>query len=159
MPTKVEVGAIGQNVARVVATERAHQGLSLQDVADAMTAAGRPISRTGVHRIETGLRRVDADDLEALERVFKITAHTLMRGGAVQLYETDDQEKFARKALQWIAAAERAGVDLGSLLTLKELNDQATDLHRRQQERAAKDPIYRAKLARQARDFNRALGE
>jgi hypothetical protein len=109
--------------------------------------------------IETGQRRVDADDLEALARVFKITAHHLIRGGAVQLFESDDQEKVARAALNAIAKAERAGVDLDALLTLKELNDQAADLHRRQQARAAKDPIYRAKLARQARAFNRQLGE
>ncbi|OBA64285.1 helix-turn-helix domain-containing protein [Gordonia sp. 852002-10350_SCH5691597] len=63
---KIEIDATGRTVALNVTILRATQGLSVAELAERATAAGRPLTRQAVSEIEAGRRRVDVDDLIVL---------------------------------------------------------------------------------------------
>jgi transcriptional regulator with XRE-family HTH domain len=63
---RVEIGPVGETVRGNVADLRKRRGLTLRDLSEKMTAAGRPMAYNTLSEIERGARRVDVDDLVAL---------------------------------------------------------------------------------------------
>jgi transcriptional regulator with XRE-family HTH domain len=72
------VGEIGHNVASNVRRLRAGQGMSTTKLSKALGDHGRPITATGITRIEWGNRAIDVDDLVALARVFNVEPAILL---------------------------------------------------------------------------------
>lgn len=68
------------NLAERVARERKRLGLSYQGLADAMAAAGCPVDRSAMYRIESGTppRRISVDELVAFSRVFDTSVDELL---------------------------------------------------------------------------------
>lgn len=146
MPTKIEIGTYGLNVARMVKLTRAALRLRLVDVATRCADAGRPMTIDAIRTIENGTRRVDPDDLVALATALGLTVRSMITGGAVPLaWETDDQDRKARAAIKAIRAAEAAGVDLDLLLAQKEAEDLGARFDWAEAMRT--DPGFRAMVA------------
>lgn len=75
---RVELGPTGHTVRENVARYRRALGLTLRDVAERLSEAGRPLAHTSVSDIENGSRRVDVDDLLALAFVLEVNPHALL---------------------------------------------------------------------------------
>lgn len=71
------------NVKRI----RERQGMSFAGLARRLELLGRPIAPLGLRRIETGDRRVDADDLVALAAALRVSPVALLNPDA-----EDDQD-------------------------------------------------------------------
>ncbi|MFS0697798.1 helix-turn-helix domain-containing protein [Streptomyces nitrosporeus] len=71
-------GTAAEHTARTVAAEREARGWEQRDLAERLTQAGRPMSQPIVSRIESGVRRIDVDDLVALAVVFSISPAALL---------------------------------------------------------------------------------
>ncbi|MFD8303205.1 helix-turn-helix domain-containing protein [Streptomyces sp. NPDC059690] len=72
------LGPIGENVRVNVQRIREEQRLSLAELSRRLDAIGRKIPTLGLGRVESGERRVDADDLVALAEVLSVSPATLM---------------------------------------------------------------------------------
>lgn len=77
-PAATQVEATGQHVRANVARVRKARGLTTYQLAQLMKDAGRPIPQSGISRIESGLRRVDVDDLTALAVVLGVSPSALL---------------------------------------------------------------------------------
>ncbi len=75
---RVETGPAGHRVAANVRALRTARGLTLAQLSDRMTAAGRSIIPSGLGKIEQGLRSVDVDDLVALAIALQVSPNRLM---------------------------------------------------------------------------------
>jgi transcriptional regulator with XRE-family HTH domain len=75
---EVPRGPISGHVVENVKRLREEMKLSLADLSDAMSRAGRPMLASGLHRLEAGKRRVDADDLVALALALHVSPLTLL---------------------------------------------------------------------------------
>lgn len=75
---KVEQGPVGESVRTAVAALRRQRRLSLNELSDLMSEAGRPVLPNGLHRIEQGGRRVDVDDLVALAACLGVAPGVLL---------------------------------------------------------------------------------
>lgn len=77
---------------------------SLANLSIRMTAAGRPVLSSGLHRLEQGRRRVDVDDLVALAVAFDVSPTTLLMpwtaSGVVRLTEVVEADAVA--AWEWM---------------------------------------------------------
>lgn len=81
MPSKSAgrpLGATGEAVRENIAHVRGEQKLAVTELSARMTDVGRPIPTLGLHRIESGDRRVDVDDLIALAVALKVSPVTLL---------------------------------------------------------------------------------
>lgn len=91
-----------ENVKRM----RSEKNWSLAQLSAELEKVGRPILSTGLHRLETGKRRVDVDDLAGLAAVFDVSPITLMlpftAHGTVKLTETVETD--AQVAWDWYRA-------------------------------------------------------
>lgn len=98
-----ELGPIGRQVAANVRRFRdnAKPRMSTQDLAKRMTDLGRPIAATGITRIESGQRRVDADDLVALAVALGVTPTLLLLPPDVS---DDDVAVTPTRTAPWLAA-------------------------------------------------------
>lgn len=72
------LGDVGWAVAANVRRLRKARRLNQQSVAARLTDVGRPMPASSVSKIESGDRRVDADDLAALARVLHVTPQQLL---------------------------------------------------------------------------------
>lgn len=77
-PAATQVEATGQHVSANVARLRKARGWSTYVLAQKLSEAGRPIPQSGISRIESGIRRVDVDDLTALAAVFGVSPSALL---------------------------------------------------------------------------------
>ncbi len=75
---RVETGPAGHRVAANVRALRNARGLTLAQLSDRMTAAGRSIIPSGLGKIEQGLRSVDVDDLVALAVALHFSPNRLL---------------------------------------------------------------------------------
>ena len=75
---RVETGPAGHRAAANVRALRNARGLTLAQLSDRMTAAGRPIIPSGLGKIEQGLRSVDVDDLVALAIALHVSPNRLL---------------------------------------------------------------------------------
>ena len=85
-------GPAMRNVIANVRRRREELRVSQAELSQRLSALGRPIRATGLHRLETGRRRVDADDLVALALALEVSPITLFMPwesseGVVQLTE------------------------------------------------------------------------
>jgi len=72
------LGATGETVRANVTRLRADRNFTYAQLARKLEEVGRPIPELGLRRIETGTRRVDADDLMALAAAFNVPPITLL---------------------------------------------------------------------------------
>lgn len=79
---KNTLGPVGRAVQANVTRLRSVRGLTQKALCDAMATAGRPVPLLAIHRIESGVRRVDADDLVALAFALKVTVQQLLESTA-----------------------------------------------------------------------------
>jgi transcriptional regulator with XRE-family HTH domain len=91
-----------ENVKRL----RRELNLSQVQLSERLTDVGRPIRATGLHRLETGKRRVDADDLVGLAAAFGVSPISLLlpptTDGEVAITETISVD--AQRAWEWLRA-------------------------------------------------------
>lgn len=78
MGTLQEPGPTGLRVAANIKALREAQGISLRALAARLAELGRPIITSGIHKIETGQRRVDADELVALALALDVSPNRLL---------------------------------------------------------------------------------
>jgi transcriptional regulator with XRE-family HTH domain len=95
---KVEQGLVGHQVAAQIRWERERKQLSLQQLSDRLTKAGRPILPSGISKIEQGDRRVDVDDLVALADALGTAPGALLQGPLRESAELTEQQKEIRSA-------------------------------------------------------------
>jgi transcriptional regulator with XRE-family HTH domain len=74
----VEVGPTGHLVRVNVQRLRRAAGLSVRGLSQALAEAGRPLGASAISDIESGKRRVDADDLAALAVVLGANPNALL---------------------------------------------------------------------------------
>lgn len=100
-----KLGPSGQFVAKNLARIREKQGLSTTQLAKRLKAAGRPITPTGITKIENMARRVDVDDLVALSVVLGINPNALLFPPIADLstmaVTADDRERTTYEIWQW----------------------------------------------------------
>lgn len=72
------LGATGAAVARNVKHFRLARGLAYTELSERLGQMGRDIPTWGLRKIESGGRRVDADDLVALSTAFDVSPATLL---------------------------------------------------------------------------------
>lgn len=93
-------GYVVENIKRL----REGRGWSFPRLSEELAKTGRPILPTGLHRLEKGKRRVDADDLVALAAALDVSPITLLMPftakGDVQL--TDRIKANALAAWDWM---------------------------------------------------------
>jgi transcriptional regulator with XRE-family HTH domain len=93
---EVRHGPSSQQVVDNVKRLREGRGWSLPRLSQELTKVGRPILPTGLHRLENGKRRVDADDLVALAVALDVSPITLLMPfratGTVQVTEDVDAD-------------------------------------------------------------------
>lgn len=101
---EVPRGPISAHVVENVKRLRAGRRWSLTELSEEMTRVGRPILSTGLHRLEQGKRRIDADDLVALAAALDVSPITLLMPytahGTVKLTESLETEALA--AWDWM---------------------------------------------------------
>lgn len=72
------IGTAGRAVATNLTARRAELAMTQQRLSELLTAQGRPLTRQSITDIETGRRRVDADDLAVLAVVLGVRADLLL---------------------------------------------------------------------------------
>ncbi|WP_120572326.1 helix-turn-helix domain-containing protein [Micromonospora tulbaghiae] len=77
MTKRIPPGPLSTQVARSVARLRKQKGMTYTELVKRLEDVGRPIPILGLRRIERGERRVDADDMAALARVFGVEPWSL----------------------------------------------------------------------------------
>ena len=75
---RVEIGPTGETVRYNIRRYREALRYRLDDLADLLTYAGRPMSKATLSQIETGGRRVDVDDLLAFCHVLRVNPNALL---------------------------------------------------------------------------------
>lgn len=77
-PWPAEATVLSERVAVNVRVLRRARGWSVQQLADKLTAAGTPVQRQALTKLENGRRRkVSVDELYAFARVFGVSEHLL----------------------------------------------------------------------------------
>lgn len=104
---EVPRGPISAYVVANVKRLRAERRWSLVELSEEMGRIGRPMLSSGLHRLESGRRRVDVDDLAALALAFGVSPITLLlpwsgHDGVVHLTETVTSDVTA--AWEWLRA-------------------------------------------------------
>lgn len=103
---EVPQGPVMRRVVANVRRLRAERGWSLAQLSGVLESHGRPILTTGLHRLESGRRRVDVDDLTGLAAAFDVSPITLMlpwtAHGPAALTETIEVD--AQVAWDWYRA-------------------------------------------------------
>jgi transcriptional regulator with XRE-family HTH domain len=75
---KSDLGPIGENVKDAVKRFREDRRLSYAELSRKLTELGRDVPPLGLRRIESGARRVDADDLAALALALSVSPLALL---------------------------------------------------------------------------------
>lgn len=74
----LELGPIGRHVAERIGQMRRDRGWEQRQVAERVTAAGRPMSASAISKVESGARRVDVDDLVAIAAALEVSPALLL---------------------------------------------------------------------------------
>jgi transcriptional regulator with XRE-family HTH domain len=77
-----DLGPVGRQVARSIEALREDRRLTQKELADRVTALGRPATMQMISKIEQGARRVDVDDLAALAQALGVTPADLLHAPA-----------------------------------------------------------------------------
>lgn len=100
-------GPTAETVAANVTRIRESQNLNYTQLSERLVNVGRPISAVGVRRIESGERRVDADDLVALAAALGVSPITLLMPvteSANDRVSILNREVSARALFDWLRA-------------------------------------------------------
>lgn len=105
----IDRGPVSRRVADNIRELRRKRGLTLQELSEQLTAAGRPIVPSGVGKIEQvkseGARRVDVDDLVALALALDVSPVRLLLPATAdedEAVELTEQVKVSKRgAWQW----------------------------------------------------------
>lgn len=141
---KIAIDAAGLQVADRVRKQRALLRLTLSELSARMTIAGRPTPRNSLTMIESGRRRVDADDLMALARSLSTSARWLLHGGDWRKVTEEHRERVTA-ALAALSACEAAGLSLDDVLSYRETLERSETFRERQAARMQRDPAYMAR--------------
>lgn len=103
------LGATGETVRKNIRRIRDSKGISGPELSAKLDELHRPIPPLGIHRIESGQRRVDVDDLVNLALALDISPITLLmpeapsdtEGVSISGYEGEIE---ARRAWGWLSA-------------------------------------------------------
>ncbi|MFF3583937.1 helix-turn-helix domain-containing protein [Streptomyces mirabilis] len=76
----LEIGPAGIRTARTIEIIRTERGLAQRQLADRVTALGRPMSNTMLSRIERAQRRCDVDDLVVIAEALYVSPLALLEG-------------------------------------------------------------------------------
>lgn len=76
--TKIDIGPVGERVARNIAAIRKGRRLQYAELSKLMTEAGRYMPPLSLRRIETFERRVDAQDLVTLAEILGVSVEGLL---------------------------------------------------------------------------------
>ncbi|MFI6274298.1 helix-turn-helix domain-containing protein [Streptomyces sp. NPDC050988] len=120
----IEIGEAGGCVAAAVAKHRQRLGWEQRQLAERVTAAGRPMSASVLGKVEAGARRVDVDDLVALAAALEVPPSRLLPAG------DDDQDQAADpfEAASPGTVKARALEDIEALGDLEQLDPTAPTL-------------------------------
>nr|WP_162951357.1 helix-turn-helix transcriptional regulator [Mycobacterium paragordonae] len=81
------LGATGDTVRRNIRDIRDRKGISGPELSSRLDNLHRPIPPLGIHRIESGQRRVDVDDLVAIALALDVSPVSLLMPHAVEATE------------------------------------------------------------------------
>lgn len=101
---RVELGPVGEALTRNLKHLREARHLRLDDLADLLAQAGRPLSKTTLSQIETGGRRVDVDDLVAIALALRVDIADLLASASTSRFRDDVEHAEAELAAlrrQW----------------------------------------------------------
>jgi transcriptional regulator with XRE-family HTH domain len=113
MATAAEVGPAGRVVGENIRRFRQASGLSLRDLEALLRELGRPIFASGLHRLEQGKRRIDADELTTLATVLSVNPARLLTASADEDRLSAGDIERHRELLDAAAVAVRTVVDEG----------------------------------------------
>jgi transcriptional regulator with XRE-family HTH domain len=110
------LGPTGETVRANVKRLRDGQNLGYAKLARRLEDVGRPIPELGLRRIETGTRRVDADDLMALAAALDVSPATLLMPGTAEGEATVEatatpEEVTAQQLWAWLTAKRGIGLE------------------------------------------------
>ena len=77
-----EPGITAETVAANVKQLRTHRGLTQADLSERLTDIGRPIPVASIGKLETGLRKIEVDDLVVLAIALDVSPLTLLLPGS-----------------------------------------------------------------------------
>lgn len=100
-------GVTSTHVAANIRAARQAIGMDLRTMSDALEAAGRKLSPSGISKLENGERRVDVDDLTVIAYLLRTSPAALLTPpaeqavltGVPELYLPEELEKWARGEL------------------------------------------------------------
>ncbi|MCX4824894.1 helix-turn-helix domain-containing protein [Streptomyces sp. NBC_01142] len=155
---KNPLGPTGEQVKGNVERIRTARGMTKKDLSDRAGEFGRPIPPLGVSRIESGTRRVDADDLVALALALNVSPLALLlppEWSDVRIPLTPDFDLEARTAWLWAegrAPASNYGVSPSAIAVEPDSDDdtdEASDAYwrMRQEYEALSHPAGRRRAA------------
>jgi transcriptional regulator with XRE-family HTH domain len=116
-PAATQISDTGQTVQKNVARLRKQRGWTTYEFAHHMEQQGRPIPQSGISRVESGGRRVDADDLLAFAVALNTSPATLLlpdKSDDTLVRLTAATKVSARTAWRWIRGLSPAD-DWGTL--------------------------------------------
>ncbi|MFF4386245.1 helix-turn-helix domain-containing protein [Streptomyces sp. NPDC001552] len=80
MPRRpTEIGPAGERTAAAIENLRIARGFAQRELADRVTALGRPMTNTMLSRIERTRRRCDVDDLVAIAAALGVSPLALLQ--------------------------------------------------------------------------------
>jgi transcriptional regulator with XRE-family HTH domain len=128
-----DIGPTGREVARNVKRVRVARDMTQQDLSDRLSRLGRPIPVASIGKIESGLRRVEVDDLVALSIALEVPPvalllpYTRTPNDPVTLTGVDGERTRARQAWDWGTGALPLRYDASATHGDEELQDHATN--------------------------------
>jgi len=75
----IEMGAAGNGVKDAIRALRIDRRMTLTDMTEALKSTDRPLSKATLSQLETGMRRIDIDDLFAIAKALKVDPRELLR--------------------------------------------------------------------------------
>jgi transcriptional regulator with XRE-family HTH domain len=102
---EVAHGPVSRRVVENVKALRDQLGWSLARLSQELERVGRPILATGLHRLEQGKRRIDADDLVGLALALRVTpARLLLPAEPVDAVLLTEQRSVSwQEAWRWVS--------------------------------------------------------
>lgn len=79
----VEIGPMGRHAAAAIARIRGERGWEQRDLAARVATAGRGLSASVLSKIESGVRRIDVDDLVAIAAALEVSPALLILAAPV----------------------------------------------------------------------------
>lgn len=95
------LGQTGDTVRKNIRVIRDKRGISGPELSEKLTELHRPIPPLGIHRIESGTRRVDVDDLVAIALALNVSPLALLLPTEAAAVLTDGDQYSAEQIWNW----------------------------------------------------------